>query len=199
MNNISPPPPLAPVCSAMATITIMIGAPLSPNLAANLSPILCVLMTDKSQLDCNYPVSLDHDTRAGASRASVTAVTCPGVTLAPDSPVISPLPPGLRYHNVMLSPCHQTSVHRPDTRQHKYLEAGSSFSIYLYTNVPNYAKMSINICNRFLLFSTSIKTCSVLAIESINTLENTYFIFLATDDYLLHNHYYFIIKYLNPN
>ena len=65
--------------------------------------------------------------------------------------------------------------------------------------VSNYAKMSINICNRFLLFSGSIKTYSILAIESINTLENTYFIFLATDDYLLHNHYYFIIKYLNLN
>ena len=126
-------------------------------------------------------------------------------------------PPGLRYHNVMLSPCHQTSVHHPpDTRQHKYLEAGSSYcnlssSFWnqflsfccwdqpLYDCISNCAKMSINICNRFLLFSGSIKTYSILASESINTLENTYFIFLATDDYLLHNHYYFIIKYLNLN
>lgn len=30
-----------------------------------------------------------------------------------------------------------------------------------------YAKMSINICNRFLLFSVSTKTYSILAIESI--------------------------------
>ena len=73
-------------------------SPLSPNLAANLSPF-------SSQLDRNYPVSLDHDARAGASRSVRYGCHMSGC----DWPrVISPLPP---VSDIIMSCCHHVTKH----------------------------------------------------------------------------------------